>query len=167
MSLNHNVYIGWYAEFERSKRIVDQGIVTNYFCSKAKNHSVQNRVCDLCNGKVSSYDEIKESQYPLSCQILGQVSAEMLSYLTGNRVTLEDLKDLEGSMAIFPEFANTKKEIIFAPGAKCYSLLSKVKGFVDEVNIEEQPKEEWIEKIKHVFDVEEVDIKYGIVMEVI
>jgi hypothetical protein len=167
MTLNHHIYVGWYAEFDRSERIIDQGIVTHYFCSKAKNHPVQNKVCDLCNGKVSSYEERKEALYPLSGHILSQVSQEALDYFTGGRVTLEDLKELEGSMAVFPEFVKADKEIVFAPGTKFYPLLSKVAGFIDEVDIDQKPSEKWINKIKQVFDVKEVVIKYGIVMEVV
>ena len=167
MTLNHHIYVGWYAEFDRSKRVINQGIVKHYFCSKAKNHLVKDKVCALCNGRVLFSEEIKESQYPLSCQILSQVSQEALDYFTGGRVTLEDIKELEGSIAVFPEFAKTDKEIVFAPGTKFYPLLSKVSGFIDEVDIEQKPSEEWINKIKQVFDVEEVVIKYGIVMEVV
>lgn len=167
MSVNHNVYIGWYAEFERSKRVINHNPIQTYFCLKEKKHPVKNKVCSLCNGKVQSEKINRKSQYPLSSQILGQNSPEVLAYLTGGRVTIEDLKELEESIAIFPDFANTKKEIIFAPGAKCYSLLSKVKGFVDEVNIEQEPTQKWIDKIKQIFDVEDISIKYGIVMEVI
>lgn len=167
MSLNHHIHIGWYAEFDRSKRIINHGVVKHYFCSKAKNHPVTDKLCDLCNGRVLFQEKIKESRYPLSCQILSQVSQEHLDYYTGGRVTLEDLKELEGSIAVFPEFVKTDKEIIFAPGAKYYPLLSKVAGFIDEVNVEQKPREKWINKIKQVFDVENVIIKYGVVMEVI
>jgi hypothetical protein len=167
MERNHHIHIGWYAEFDRSQRIVNQGVVKHYFCTKSKNHAVQNKVCDLCNGHISSFEEIKELRYPISCQILSQVSKEALDYYTGGRVTLEDLKELEGSMAIFPEFVKTNKEIIFAPGSEFYPLLSKVSGFIDEIDIGNKPSEEWINKIKKVFDVENVVIKYGFAMEVI
>lgn len=167
MAQNHNVYIGWYAEFERSKRIVHHGIFKEYFCSKEKKHPVKHRECCLCNGKVQTKEEERTSRYPLSCNILGQASQEALDYLTGGLVTMNDLKELDGSIAIFPELVKADKEVVFSPGVKSYPNVSKIQGFIEEIDIEKKPDQQWINKIKKVFDTDNVIIKYGIVMEVI
>jgi hypothetical protein len=169
MSINHHIYIGWYAEFERSSLIIDQGVVQHYFCTKGRNHPVKDKVCTLCNGKVKIEEEEEaiSSRYPLSCQILGQVSQDVLDYLTGGRVSLKDLKELEGSMSVFPEFVEMNKEVIMAPGVKCYSHINRIKGFIEEVDIEQKPSEEWVNKIKYIFNTKDVAVKYGIIMEII
>jgi len=170
MKLNHHVYIGWYAEFDYSKKMVENGIKKIQYCSNDESHRkhfFKPNMCSVCNTPMQVKKEIQYVPYPRSPEILCEGLQEQLSTLLGEKLDQNDLKQLEGSIAIFPEFVNINKEIIMAPGVKYYSNLSKIDGFADEIDIEQKPSEKWVDAIKRIFKTDKVNIKFGIVMEVV
>lgn len=167
MSYSRNIYIGWYAEFDRSKRKISVGVEKVYLCPNDKKHPSKGKFCSVCGSEIVEKEETKYRNFPIATHIFGENSQKDLDYMTGGLVKVEDIKSLEDSTAIFPEFLETDKEIVMAPGYTCFFNVSHSDGFAKEMKISEKPSEEWIEKIKKVFDTNEVEVKYGFVMEII
>jgi hypothetical protein len=166
MSYDHNIYVGWYAEFDKSNRKVERGLKKVRFCPTDKKHSAKDKFCSVCGSEIQEKEEMQYTGYPISSHILGENSQEELDWMTGGIVKVQDIENLGDSHAIFPEFLGTDKQIVMAPGYNYYGDITRSDGFVEELVNSEKPTKEWVELIKKVFDTVEVSVKFGIIMEI-
>jgi hypothetical protein len=167
MSYDHNIYLGWYAEFEGSKNKREAGTKTVRFCPTSKKHSTKDKFCPQCGKEIETTEEKVYSSYVSPHQLQYVEDQEELTEATLGKLTMKDLKDLEGTHIVFPEFLDTKKSILMVPGFKYVSDISRSDGFVKEIKLKDAPSQEWVERMKFIFDVEQMDIKFGIIMEVV
>ncbi len=165
MSYDLNVYVGWYAEFEPSKTKVNIGKEKVSYCPTNKKHSANGKFCSTCGAEIKHEEKDKFEDYPMASHLMNETSPEEVDFMTGGLVTLEDLEKLKDSYAIFSQ--DGSDEIILAPGYAYAGDIARKDGFAQEVEQLEKPNEDWVALIKKVFAVEEVNVKYGFITELV
>lgn len=172
MSYDTNIYVGWYAQFDEYSEKREVGTEKLRQCPNSKKHFAKDKFCPSCGVEIITIEKPVYKNF---------VNALLLSYSaddssttqedidkeTFGQVKLEDLKEaMKDSYMIFPEFLGTDKVIIMAPSYTCISDVRRSDGSVNEVTNMEPPSKEWEELIKKAFKAQNLEIKYGVVVEV-
>lgn len=172
MSYNTNVYIGWYAQFDEYTQKVESGVEKIRQCPNNKKHSAQDKFCSSCGVEIVTIEKPVFTSFPsaLSLYYSAQDTSTTQKDIDKETFGLIQLADLQkvvkNSAMIFPEFLNTKKIIIMAPGYTYLSDVSRCNSSVKEIASIEKPSKEWIDLIQKAFKAHNIEIKYGVVVEV-
>ncbi len=167
MSYSKTLIVGWYVDFKPTETKFNVGEEKIKYCPTSKKHPNNGKFCPTCGSEIIYETKTKYAKYPHPIHLLEITDQEELDDYTYGNVQIKDLNILKGSRAIFPEFINTKNNIIYAPGYKSFKELGHSDGFVYSLDIDKFPPPSiaWVEAIKRVFDVTDVDIKYGLTFE--
>ncbi len=167
MSYNHNLYVGWYLEFDEPNRKEQIGTTNVRFCPTSKKHPTKDKFCPKCGKEIQTKEEPNYKTYSSPHELIHITEQEELTEATLGKLTLKDIEELQDCLAPFPEFLGTKKNILMAPGFTSCTDISRCDGFVTEVDFSQKPTQEWIDRMKYIFDVEKMNLKFGVVMEVV
>lgn len=173
MSYDTNLYVGWYVEFKPSTRKAKTGEVARRYCPTSKKHPTGDSFCPKCGAKIEErlVDEYDTYANPYHLQF--EEDEDELKEMTLGRVSLKDMKDLAlmgKYRVICPEFMPSDSTVIvIAPGFKGAADIGRSDGMLVGVDMENNPRptEEWIAQVKKVFDVEDVKVGFGAVVEVV
>lgn len=168
MSYDYNLYIGWYLEFDESNRKEQIGTTNVRFCPTSKKHPTKDKFCPKCGKEIQTKEEPTYKTYSSPYELIQIKEQEELTEATLGKLTLKDIEELQDCLVPFPEF----KSILMAPGFTSCKDISRCNGFATEVNATEinfsnKPTQEWIDRMKYIFDVEKMNLKFGVVMEVV
>lgn len=171
MSYNRTVFLGWYAEFDKSPLKVVDSVKRTRTCPSNKNHKITpGDFCPQCGTAISEIDEPKYRSIASPHRILPEQDPEEIAYMTLGRADHWDISRLDGSHAISPEFLATNKVIIMAPGF--VQIDDDRDGFVKEFPTEDgrtvtaAPDPSWTALLEKVFDAQNIKIKFGVVLEI-
>lgn len=173
MSYDRNIYIGWFVELKPSQEQVPTGqSKTVRSCPTSKGHKIgkDTNFCPTCGAAIK--EEVKQvtKGMSLGSHFFNESDSTELAYMTNGRATPEDMKRLGDSHCIFPEFMPYKAgalEIVFAPGYECMDDVARSDGVVMPFGeMPEKPSNEWLALVRKVFGAEELQLKFGAVMEV-
>lgn len=167
MSYDHNMYVGWYLEFDESNRKEQSGTAEVRFCPTSKKHPTKDKFCPQCGKEIQTKEEPTYNTYSSPYELIHITDQEELTEATLGKLTLKDIEELQDCFVPFPEFLDTKKSILMAPGFTSCADISRCYGFVTEVYFSQKPTQEWIDRMKYIFDVEKMNLKFGVVMEVV
>jgi hypothetical protein len=172
MGYSHNLYIGWYAELTPTKEQVSVGAETVKQCSGDAKHKKMGdgKFCSICGSEIVKVQKTKMKGLSLACHFFDETDPEELAYQTIGRATAEDMKALEGSHAIFPEFMPDgpyKRERIMAPGYIYEGDIRNSDGFILDIEPGERPSKEWEAKLNKIFGCTDLKVKFGVLKEVV
>ena len=173
MSYDTNLYIGWYVEFKPSTRKEKVGEVARRYCPPSKKHPTGDAFCPKCGAKIEEHLEDEYDTYANPYHLQFEEDEDELKAMTLGKVSRKDMKELEAMgqyKVVCPEFMPSARDVIvIAPGFKSGGDLRRSDGRVIDVDMKnnQPPSPEWIAQIKKVFDVEDVKIGFGAVVEVV
>jgi len=175
MSYDHNIYVGWYAEFTPTTEKKEVGVGKTRVCNANHSHKIKGgQFCSVCGSAIVTLETKKMKSLSLACHMQGQTDGDEIEFQTLGRGTKEDLDTIfEGKAhAIFPEFLPTKKTIIMSDYSDKMSDVARSDGQVQEISQHDpqqmhQWHQAWSAAIEKVFGCTDLAIKYGIVHEVV
>lgn len=167
MSYDHNVYAGWYVSFSPSTRKKVIGTEKVRRCPTSKKHPTKGQFCPDCGKPIEVIEKDTYQSYGKASFLLDLSTEQDVRDETLGLCGLNEVKAVGDAYVIFPEFLSTQKVILFAPGYACLSDVGRNDGEIVNINPENQVKPEWIEAVKTLFDVQDVQLHFGMVSEVI
>jgi hypothetical protein len=167
MSYDRNIYVGWYAEFDRCTDRQQDGVESKRACPTSKKHPTNGKFCSVCGAEIISQEIPKYHSYAYPHHLIDETDPVELEYATLGRATLEDVKKLQTSHVVFPEFLDTDKVIIMAPGYTTVGDVSCSDGSVNPVDVGLGPSIEWQENVIKVFSAKNMKINFGVIVEVV
>lgn len=170
MGYSRAMYVGWYAEFDRSTLKEQDGVKLVRKCPNGKKHPTNGEFCPTCGAKIEFNEVPTYRSIALPGHILGENDPAEIKYMTLGRADHWDLGQLGDCYAVFPEFLGTTKMIIMAPGY--IRVDGGGDGFVQEVPTAEggvenhAPDANWSKMLEKVFDAQNIKIKFGVALEI-
>lgn len=166
MSYSRTLLIGWYIEYKPSALECPIEPKQVKFCSSDAGHklgSSKDQFCPRCGGVVMTKAVPQYRGMQQVHHMLNERSQEEITYGTLGRGTVEDIAALDEGFAVFPEFMDT--HVLMLPG---YAKIETDggDGFSVEVDRSVKPDQAYIELARKVFDLQDVVLKYGAVMDV-
>lgn len=169
MGLDYNVYMGWFAEFDENVESAQSGVKEVRQCPKVKSHPAQTKYCPSCGSEIVTVQETTTKDFidAMSLFYMGsdkRTTNEEVQEATLGNTYLLDLKEFVRDTTI----VNTDggKAIIMAPGYAYLGDITRSDKYVVEMEIPEKPSQEWIDALVKNFKAQNVELKYGAVLEV-
>lgn len=172
MSYDHNVYVGWYAEFDENDDKIPDGVEKIRQCPNSKKHSAKDKFCPSCGAEIVIIEKPLFKNFISALNLYhmaedSDTTEQDVQEATFGHTHLEDLNEVtQDSSIIFPEFLDTDKIIIMAPGYTYVGDVGRSDGTVEEITNPKEPSQDWKDKIAKVFKPKNLVFKYGVVVEV-
>ena len=172
MSYDTSVYVGWYAQFDQYTQQVENGVEKIRSCPNSKKHFAKDKFCPSCGVEIVTTEKPVFASFPTALKLYryGEDSSTSQKDIEQETFGLIQIKDLhqvtKNTSMIFPEFLNTDKIIIMAPGYTYLSDVRRSDSSVREISSMSPPSKEWIDLVERAFKAQNLEIKYGVAVEV-
>lgn len=172
MSYDHNVYVGWYAEFDEHHEKIESGVTKTRQCPNNKKHFANDKFCPSCGVEIITIEKSTYKSFVSALNLYRMIddydtTDEDVKEATLGHSTLDELKAAaKNAYMVFPEFLTTHKKILMAPGYTRVSDITRSDGSVKEITNVAAPSPEWKELVAKVFKAKNLEFKYGVVVEV-
>jgi hypothetical protein len=178
MSYSTYAYIGWYVVATPTDKRIQVGETKVRVCSADPKHKHGDKgFCGACGAQIISTTKPKMQGIGLACHFFNESDPEELAFASVGNATVEDMKALGDCHAVFPEFLpneykngfipGKRKEVIMAPGYTRISDLRHGDSSVTQLTNMERPSVEWVDLVQKVLGSTDIELKYGVIIEVV